>query len=157
MIKIRKATKEDYGRVLELIKELAVYENEPDAVEVTIEELQRHASSNPPLFTCFVGEYEGRVEGLALCYPRFSTWKGKSIHLEDLIVTDDMRGKGLGKALYRAVLEHAHQQQVRRVEWVVLEWNKNAIGFYEKSGASIVPGWHLVQMDNHAVAQYLER
>jgi GNAT superfamily N-acetyltransferase len=157
MIQIRPARSEDYPRVLELIQELATFEKEPDAVEVTVEELQKHAFSKPPLFTCFVGEYEGKIEGIALCYPRFSTWQGKSIHLEDLIVTEKMRGKGLGKALYNRVLEHAYEHQVRRVEWVVLEWNKGAIEFYKNSGATIIPGWHLVQMDGTSLAQYLQK
>jgi len=134
---------------------LPFFEKEPDAVEVTVEELQRHANSTPPLFSCFVGEYEDKIEGIALCYPRFSTWKGKTIHLEDLIVTEKMRGKGLGKALYDRVLKHASEQKVRRVEWVVLEWNKNAVEFYEKTGATIVPGWHLAQMDGKSLATYL--
>ncbi len=155
MIHIRPAENEDYPRVLELIQELATFEKEPDAVEVTVEELRQHASSNPPLFTCYVGEYEGKIEGIALCYPRFSTWKGKSIHLEDLIVTQKMRGKGLGKALYNRVLEYAQEQRVRRVEWVVLDWNQGAIDFYESTGATIIPGWHLVQMDGTSLAEYL--
>ena len=155
MIHLREATSSDYPRVLELIEKLAIFEKEPDAVEVTVEELRYHASTSPPLFTCFVGEYEGNIEGIALCYPRFSTWKGKTIHLEDLIVTEKMRGKGLGKALYNWVLEYAQEQQVRRVEWVVLEWNKNAVDFYERSGATIVPGWHLAQMDGKSLAEYL--
>ncbi|WP_194851899.1 GNAT family N-acetyltransferase [Nonlabens antarcticus] len=157
MINIRPATEKDYPRVLELIQELATFEKEPDAVEVTVEELQKHAFSKPPLFTCFIGEYDDKIEGIALCYPRFSTWKGKSIHLEDLIVTHKMRGKGLGKALYNRVLEFAHAQNVRRVEWVVLDWNKGAIDFYKSSGATIIPGWHLVQMDGVSLAQYLEK
>ncbi|BAO54468.1 GNAT family N-acetyltransferase [Nonlabens marinus] len=157
MIHIRPAVKEDYPRVLELIQELATFEKEPDAVEVTVEELQKHASETPPLFTCFVGEYHGEIEGIALCYPRFSTWKGKTIHLEDLIVTDHMRGKGLGKALYNKVLEFAQEQNVRRVEWVVLDWNTSAIEFYKSSGASIIPGWHLAQMDKTSLAQYLDQ
>ena len=157
MIHIRPAVAKDYPRVLELIQELATFEKEPDAVEVTIDELQQHAAAKPPLFTCFVGEYEGKIEGIALCYPRFSTWKGKTIHLEDLIVTEKMRGKGLGKALYNQVLEFAHEQNVRRVEWVVLEWNKGAIDFYESSGATVLPGWYLVQMDGVSLAQYLQQ
>ena len=112
MIHVRPARSDDYPRVLELITELAVFEKEPDAVEVTVEELQKHAASNPPLYNCFVGEYDGKIEGIALCYPRFSTWKGKTIHLEDLIVTEKMRGKGLGKALYDRVLTHAQEQKV---------------------------------------------
>ncbi len=157
MIHIRPASLEDYPRVLELIQELATFEKEPDAVEVTVAELQKHATATPPLFTCFVGEYKGKIEGIALCYPRFSTWKGKTIHLEDLIVTEYMRGKGLGKALYNRVLQYAQEQKVRRVEWVVLEWNTPAVEFYENSGATIVPGWHLVQMDGTSLAQYLEQ
>lgn len=157
MIHVRPARNDDFPRVLELITELAIFEKEPDAVEVTIEELQKHAASNPPLFTCFVGEYDGNIEGIALCYPRFSTWKGKTIHLEDLIVTEKMRGKGLGKALYDRVLTHAQEQKVRRVEWVVLEWNKNAVEFYESTGATIVPGWHLAQMDGRSLAEYLAK
>lgn len=157
MINIRPAVQEDYPRVLELIQELATFEKEPDAVEVSVKELQEHAASNPPLFTCFVGEYEGKIEGIAICYPRFSTWKGKTIHLEDLIVTDSMRGKGLGKALYNQVLQFAQNQGVRRVEWVVLDWNQNAIDFYKNSGASVFPGWYLVQMDGTSLAQYLEK
>jgi len=157
MIHIRPAIAKDYPRVLELIQELATFEKEPDAVEVTIDELQELASAKPPLFTCFVGEYDDNIEGIALCYPRFSTWKGKTIHMEDLIVTEKMRGKGLGKALYNQVLEFAQEQNVRRVEWVVLEWNKGAIDFYENSGASVLSGWHLVQMDGTSLAQYLER
>jgi GNAT superfamily N-acetyltransferase len=155
MIEIRQATSVDYPRVLELIKELAVFEKEPDAVEVTVEELIQNGTGKQPLFTCFVAVYQGSIEGIALCYPRFSTWKGKSIHLEDLIVTEKMRGKGLGKALYDQVLQHAQQQNVRRVEWVVLDWNTNAIDFYKSSGATIIPGWHLVQMDGGALAKYL--
>lgn len=155
MIHVREAIKSDYPRVLELITELAVFENEPDAVEVTVKELQDHASAAPSLFTCFVGEYDGIIEGIALCYPRFSTWKGKTIHLEDLIVTEKMRGKGLGKALYDRVLQYALKEKVRRVEWVVLEWNKNAVDFYKSTGATIIPGWHLAQMDGKSLAEYL--
>lgn len=155
MIHVREAIKSDYPRVLELITELAVFENEPDAVEVTVKELQDHASATPSLFTCFVGEYDGIIEGIALCYPRFSTWKGKTIHLEDLIVTEKMRGKGLGKALYDRVLQYALKEKVRRVEWVVLEWNKNAVDFYKSTGATIIPGWHLAQMDGKSLAEYL--
>ncbi|AZQ43486.1 GNAT family N-acetyltransferase [Nonlabens ponticola] len=155
MIHIRTAVKEDFPRVLELINELAIFEKEPDAVEVTIQELEEHGLGDHKLFTCFVGEYNGVIEGIALCYPRFSTWKGKSIHLEDLIVTQEMRGKGLGKALYDQVLKHAQSQGVRRVEWVVLDWNQNAIDFYENSGATILKGWYLAQMDNAALAKYL--
>lgn len=151
MIEIRKALPSDYPRVLELIKELAVYEKEPDAVVIDVAELEQSQG----LFHCFVALHDGVIEGMALCYPRFSTWKGKTIHLEDLIVTRSMRGKGIGKALYKRVMQHAHEQGVRRVEWVVLDWNKNAIEFYEHSGAVILKDWYLAQMDEDALRKYV--
>jgi GNAT superfamily N-acetyltransferase len=154
-INIREAAPADYNRVLELIQELATFEKEPDAVEVTVEELIASASGSSPLFTCFVGEVDGRIEGIALCYFRFSTWKGKTVHLEDLIVTEHMRGIGLGKQLYDRVLKHAHKHQVRRVEWVVLDWNTNAIKFYERTGATMIKDWYLAQMNETALQKYI--
>ncbi|WP_438961835.1 GNAT family N-acetyltransferase [Nonlabens sp.] len=155
MIEIKEATLDDYPRVLELIKELAVYEKEPDAVEITLDELITNGTGEQPLFKCFVGFYSGKIEGIALCYPRFSTWKGKTIHLEDLIVTQQMRGLGLGKALYKAVMVYAHAQKVRRVEWVVLDWNESAIEFYKHTGATILEDWNLAQMDEQALHNYI--
>ncbi|OUS17776.1 GNAT family N-acetyltransferase [Nonlabens dokdonensis] len=155
MIQVREAVKEDFPRVLELINELAIFEKEPDAVEVTVEELEQNGLGNDPLFKCFVGLYNNRIEGISLCYPRFSTWKGKTIHLEDLIVTEKMRGKGLGKALYDSVLQYAYDQKVRRVEWVVLDWNSNAIKFYENTGATMIKDWYLVQMDQESLKNYI--
>lgn len=152
---IREATLTDYKRVLELIKELATFEKEPDAVAVTVDELIAGASGSHPLFTCFVGEVAGNIEGIALCYFRFSTWKGKTVHLEDLIVTKEMRGIGLGKKLYDRVLLYAHEHDVRRVEWVVLDWNKNAIQFYERTGATIIKDWYLAQMDKETLNDYI--
>jgi GNAT superfamily N-acetyltransferase len=155
MQEIRSATKNDMPRVLELIKELADFEKEPDAVEVTVEELIAQGFGESPLFTCFVGLLDGRIEGIALCYPRFSTWKGRTIHLEDLIVSEKHRGKGLGKALYNQVLKYAHNQGVRRVEWVVLDWNHHAVEFYKSTGASISKEWDTVQMDEKSLNQYV--
>ena len=155
MIQVREAVKEDFPRVLELINELAIFEKEPDAVEVTVEELEQNGLGNDPLFKCVVGLYNNRIEGISLCYPRFSTWKGKTIHLEDLIVTEKMRGKGLGKALYDSVLQYAYDQKVRRVEWVVLDWNSNAIKFYENTGATMIKDWYLVQMDQESLKNYI--
>lgn len=157
MIAVKEAQLEDYPRILELIQELAIFENEPDAVEVTVDELIKNGTGEYPLFRCFVAWYNNKIEGIALCYPRFSTWKGKTIHLEDLIVTQSMRGKGLGIALYKQVMKYAYDQRVRRVEWVVLDWNENAINFYEKSGATILKDWHLAQMSEDALRNYVER
>ncbi|MEN8816979.1 MAG: GNAT family N-acetyltransferase [Nonlabens sp.] len=157
MIQIREARKEDFPRVLELITELAIFEKEPNAVEVTVNELENNGLGENAIFKCFVGLYKGNIEGISLCYPRFSTWKGKTIHLEDLIVTEKMRGKGLGKALYDEVLKYAHQENVRRVEWVVLDWNTNAIAFYESTGATMEKDWYLAQMDEKSLDKYIHR
>ena len=157
MIRVREAIIEDYPRVLELIHELATFEKEPDAVQVNVEELIKHGSGDHPLFKCFVGLYKERIEGIALCYPRFSTWKGKTIHLEDLIVTQEMRGVGLGKALYNQVMNYAFEQQVKRVEWVVLDWNTSAIEFYKNTGATILEDWNLAQMDEESLKKYVLR
>jgi len=157
MIKLKEAQIEDYPRVLELIQELATFEKEPDAVEVTVDDLISNGTGDNSLFKCFVAWVDGTIEGIAICYPRFSTWKGKTIHLEDLIVTDKMRGKGLGIALYNKVMKYAYEQKVRRVEWVVLDWNENAIEFYEKSGATILKDWYLAQMSETDLKNYIER
>ena len=92
---------------------------------------------------------------MALVYDRFSTWKGRSIHLEDLIVNEKMRGTGVGKALHSKVIAYAAAQNVKRLEWVVLDWNEGAIKFYEKSGASMLKDWYLVQMDEEGIKNYM--
>ncbi|HET8809198.1 MAG TPA: GNAT family N-acetyltransferase [Flavobacteriaceae bacterium] len=153
--KIRDAQKEDMHEVLLLIKELAVFEKEPEAVELTVEDLQHDGFGDEKLFTCFVAEAEGEIQGMALIYFRYSTWKGKTVHLEDLIVRKAFRGKGLGAALYKKVMEFAQENSVKRVEWAVLDWNQNAIDFYEKTGANVMKDWYLVQMDEKALGNYL--
>jgi GNAT superfamily N-acetyltransferase len=155
MQEIRMAGTDDMPRVLELINELAAFEKEPDAVEVTVEELVAEGFGKQPLFQCFVGLLNNKIEGIALCYPRFSTWKGRTIHLEDLIVSQDHRGKGLGKALYNEVLKYAHDIKVRRVEWVVLDWNTPAIDFYKNTGAAISSEWNIAQMDENSLNNYV--
>ncbi len=97
-------------------------------------------------FRLLVAELEGKIIGMALYYYRYSTWKGKTIHLEDLIVTETLRGTGAGTALYNAVLEQGKRDGVRRVEWNVLDWNTPAIEFYEKSGAAVLQDWRVVHM-----------
>lgn len=151
---IRTAQKKDMPEVLALIHELAAFEKEPDAVDITVDELISAGFGNHPMFTCFVSELDHKIVGIALFYYRFSTWKGRTIHLEDLIVKKEMRGKGVGSALYTAVLNYAASKSVRRVEWVVLDWNTPAINFYKKSGATILKNWHLVQMDSEGLIAY---
>ncbi|MFZ0490806.1 MAG: GNAT family N-acetyltransferase [Salegentibacter sp.] len=154
--KIREASKEDMPTVLELIKELAVFEKEPDAVIVTAEDLKRDGFGENPAFKCFVAEVDGEIQGMALIYFRYSTWKGKTVHLEDLIVREEFRGRGLGNALYRRVIEYAHEQGVKRTEWVVLDWNTPARDFYERSGATVFTDWCTVQMDEEAMEKFLQ-
>ena len=152
---IRDAVAEDMSQVLDRIKELAVFENEPDAVEVTVEELISEGYGERPLFHCFVAEVESQIVGIALVYYRFSTWKGKTVHLEDLVVKESMRGTGLGMALYKRVMQYAKEKGVKRVEWNVLDWNTPAINFYEKSGAKILDGWLVVQMDQNGLNAFV--
>ena len=154
---IRKATEVDMPAVLELIKELAAFEKEPQAVITTVDILKKEGFGDKPLFTCFVAEVEGNIEGIALVYYRFSTWKGRTLHLEDLIVRKNKRGTGLGSALYKRVISFAKEQGLKRVEWVVLDWNKNAIDFYERSGAAILRDWYTVQMDAEGMKKFVER
>lgn len=152
---IRRATVEDMSDVLRLITELAIFENEPDAVDISEETLIQYGTGVNPLFTCFVAEDNGQIVGMALVYFRFSTWKGKSLHLEDLIISKQYRGKGYGKALYNKVMQYATSQNVNRVEWVVLDWNTNAIKFYEQSGALLLKDWYLAQMDKKRLQDYV--
>lgn len=154
---IRKAQKEDMPQVLELIQELAVFEKEPNAVVITADDLVRDGFQEYPLFHCFVAEKEHEIVGIALYYYRYSTWKGKTIHLEDLIVKQDKRGLGIGNALYTEVIRKAHQYKVRRIEWAVLDWNTPAIEFYKKTGAIIFDDWRVAQMDENAIAAFLQK
>lgn len=140
--------------VLELIRELAHFEKEPDAVVVTVSELERDGFGADPLFYTLVAEEEGRIIGMALFYYRYSTWKGKTIHLEDLIVTETKRGTGAGGALYKEVIKFGKTQGVRRIEWAVLNWNQHAIDFYERSGATVFNDWRTVQMDEAGITKF---
>jgi len=154
---IRKGKKPDIPQVLNLIKELASFEKEPNAVVVTEKDLLRDGFKKNPLFKTYVAELGGEVVGMALIYPRYSTWKGMTIHLEDLIVKKDKRGLGIGKALYFRVMQYAHKKKVKRVEWVVLDWNKTALNFYKSTGATILTDWHLAQMDEDALQTFINK
>ncbi len=153
---IRKGTVQDMPAVLNLIKELALFEKEPDAVVVTVADLERDGFGESPLFNTFIAELKGEIVGMALYYYRYSTWKGKTIHLEDLIVTDTMRGTGLGLALYTEIMAQGKKDGVRRVEWNVLDWNTPAIDFYKKSGAKVLDDWLVAQMDEKGITEFLQ-
>ena len=154
---IRKGQKEDIPAVLELIKELAIFEKEPNAVVVTVQDLIRDGFGETPLFYTFVAEMDAKIIGIALYYYRFSTWKGKTIHLEDLIVRENSRGTGAGFALYSEIIKQAKKDNVRRVEWNVLDWNTPAINFYNKSGAKVLSDWRVVQMDEIGIDNFLSK
>ncbi len=152
---IRKGTKTDMKAVLDLIRELAIFEKEPDAVVVTVADLERDGFGDNPLFYTFVAEVENEIVGMALYYYRYSTWKGRTIHLEDLIVKEKMRGTGLGFALYTKIMEQGKADNVRRIEWNVLDWNTPAVEFYKKSGAKVLEDWDVVQMDEQGINEFL--
>ncbi|MBK9531455.1 MAG: GNAT family N-acetyltransferase [Chitinophagaceae bacterium] len=139
---IRKAIKEDCLRMLELIQELAVYEKEPDAVTVSFDHFVESGFGENPVWFAFVAEVDGKVEGFALWYIRYSTWKGQRLYLEDLLVTEKMRGKGIGKLLFDKLIEEGKSKKYSGMAWQVLDWNEPAINFYKKyDGVSIDKGW----------------
>lgn len=152
----RLARKHDMPRVLELINELAIFEKEPDAVEVTLSDLENDGFGKHPKFTCFVAEVNNAVEGIALVYTRYSTWKGEVLHLEDLIVSEKCRGQGLGSQLLDTVVKYGKEKGVRRISWEVLDWNEPAIEFYEKKGANVMRDWDVVHLDQQAIENYLK-
>ena len=143
---VRKAEKSDMPSVLNLIRELATFEKEPEAVIISVEDLERDGFGEHPLFHCFVAEVDEEIIGIALYYYRYSTWKGKTIHLEDLIVKASKRGTGAGIALYSEIIKQGKLDNVKRIEWAVLNWNTPAIEFYKKSGAKHFTDWDVVQM-----------
>lgn len=154
---IRKGEKKDAQAILDLIIELAVFEKEPDAVEITVEDLLKDGFSTNPKFKTFVAEKtDGTIIGMALFYERYSTWKGSAIHLEDLMVTESKRGIGAGKALYSAVMRYAYDNGCKRVAWDVLDWNVNAIKFYENTGANVLKEWRVVHMNEQGLAKFCQ-
>lgn len=138
---VRKGTKEDIPQLLRLIKELAIYEKAPDEVCVTETELLNDGFGPDPVFKFFVAVESNTVVGIALYYIKYSTWKGKCVFLEDIIVDEKFRGKGLGKLLFNEVAKVAKELNVKRLEWQVLDWNEPAIEFYKKSDADFDYEW----------------
>lgn len=153
---IREARPDDMEQVLGLIQELAHFEKEPDAVEITKEDLVKDGFGEQRMFHCFVAETQEGIVGIALVYPRYSTWKGPAIHLEDLIVAERMRGSGLGTALLDEVVKYGHGLGVKRICWEVLDWNEPAIDFYEKKGANVLRDWDVVQLNEEGIKNYVE-
>lgn len=146
-IEIRSATRADIPRVYELICELAEYEKAREQVEITPAILERDGFGENPLYSLLVAGDEGEVVGIALAYFRYSTWKGKRLYLEDLIVTEAARGQGVGKALLEATIQIARESGCSGLMWQVLDWNESAIAFYQKFGVRIESEWNNVHLD----------
>ncbi|MBN4070184.1 GNAT family N-acetyltransferase [Olleya sp. AH-315-F22] len=154
---IREALEKDMPQVLNLIKELALFEKEPNAVEVTVQDLQKDGFGEHPEFKCFVAECNKKVEGIALVFKRYSTWKGSILHLEDLVVSERMRGLGLGTALLDKVVKYGNDLGVKRINWEVLDWNEKAIKLYEKKGAKILRDWDVVHLNEQGIKNYISK
>lgn len=140
-ITIRRAVKEDCPAMLELVRELAIYERAPNEVTVTPEHFEESGFGTNPVWWAFVAEVDGIIKGFALYYIRYSTWKGQRMYLEDIIVTEAARGNGLGKLLMDALVVEAKERGFSAIVWQVLEWNEPAINFYKKYNARFDPEW----------------
>lgn len=152
---IRKGTKSDIPQALKLVKELAAYERAPNEVAVSIEEMERDGFGENPVFTFYVAELENKIIGISLYYIKYSTWKGKCVFLEDIIVTEQYRKHGIGKKLFDEVLKDAKQLNVRRLEWQVLEWNEPAINFYKKLNAHFDSEWINCKFTDKEIQEYI--
>lgn len=137
---IRVGRKDDLPSVLELIRELARYEKAEDQVVNTVEKMERDGFGTHPVYGFYVAEKSNRIVGIAIYYYRYSTWKGKRIYLEDIVVTEAERGKGIGKKLFNAVIEKGKEENCSGMMWQVLDWNEPAINFYKKYYNSTLEG-----------------
>jgi len=138
---IREGKKEDLPEALALIKELAIYENALEEVDLTLEQLEKDGFGKQPLYGMYVAVESTRIIGIALFYFRYSTWKGKTLYLEDIVVKNSHRGIGMGKSLFEKVIDRAQEEKCHRMSWQVLDWNKPAINFYKKYGAKMDGEW----------------
>jgi ribosomal protein S18 acetylase RimI-like enzyme len=138
---IRKAIKEDVPALLGHVKELATYEKAPDAVEVTLEEMEADGFGPNAIYSAFVAETEGKIVGMALYYIKYSTWKGKAIYLDDIIVNEKYRRFGIGGKLFEEVVKVGKEMGIRKIDWQVLDWNEPAIQFYKKYNTVFTNEW----------------
>lgn len=138
---IRKAEKKDVPEMFRLINELALYEKAPQEVKLTLEELENDGFGPNPIYTAFVAEGEGKILGMALYYVKYSTWKGRCVFLEDLVVSQQYRRFGVGAKLFDAVVKAAKEMGVRKMDWQILDWNEPAINFYKKYNTVFSDEW----------------
>ncbi|GIV26466.1 MAG: N-acetyltransferase [Bacteroidia bacterium] len=149
---IRKGTVDDIPKALDLVIELAIYEKAPNEVEVSVEEMTKNFEEK--VFDFFVAEYENEIVGIALYYYKYSTWKGRCIYLDDIIVTEKHRNKGIGMQLMKAVIDLAKQERVRKLEWQVLKWNTPAIEFYKKLNTVFDDEWLNCKLVYHQLQEF---
>ncbi len=151
-INIREARREDCKRLLELVRELAVYERAPDEVTVSLQEFEDAGFGQHPVWKAFVAEADGMIQGFGLYYIRYSTWKGCRMYLEDLLVTEEMRGRGIGKLIFDRLIQEAVDKGFNGMTWQVLDWNEPAINFYKKYNAPLDGGWLNVSLSKEQVS-----
>jgi len=156
-VTIRRGRKEDLPRALELIKELATYEHAPHEVTNTVELMEHDGFGANPVYGFYVAEQDGGIIGISLYYFRYSTWKGKRLYLEDIIVTEAERGKGAGKMLFDRTLQHALDEGCTGMMWQVLEWNEPAINFYKKYGAKLDDEWTNCSLERDQIQELVAR
>lgn len=151
---IRKGKKEDLSGVFKLINELALFEKAPEEVSNTIEAMEQDGFGENPVFGFHIAEAEGVIVGMALYFIKYSTWKGKGLYLDDLIITESMRGKGLGQKLFDVFMQEAKAIGAKQVHWQVLDWNTPAVDFYKKLGAKIDVEWWDCKMTEEQIKNY---
>lgn len=154
---IRIGEKNDLPRVLELIKELATYEKAPHEVINTVALMEQDGFGSNPIYGLFVAENENGIVGISLYYWRYSTWKGKRLYLEDIIVTEKERGSGIGKLLFDRTMQKALEENCSGMMWQVLEWNEPAIHFYKKYGAKLDDEWTNCSLEAEQIKNLLKR
>ena len=154
---IRIGEKKDLPRVLELVKELATYEKAPQEVINTVALMEQDGFGANPIYGLFVAENEKGIVGISIYYWRYSTWKGKRLYLEDIIVTENVRGKGIGKLLFDRTMQHTIDENCSGMMWQVLDWNEPAINFYKKYGSKLDGEWVNCTLEKEQIISLLKK